>query len=73
MYVPLGSSEVGLLGNKFQSPCGISIHNFLTQGRNSDARLPDVPFPQGDGLITVKLRVSSGGVSVLICTTIAVR
>ena len=63
MYVPLGSSEVGLLGNKFQSPRGMPIHNFLTQGRNSDARLRDVPFPQRDGLITTKLRVSSGGVS----------
>ena len=40
MYTLLGSSEVGLLGSNFQPPCGISIHNLPTQGR-------DIPTLQG--------------------------
>lgn len=69
MYTPLGSSEVGLLGSNFQPPCGISIHNLPTRGRDNDTQWLEVPFPQAEGLITAKLWVSSGGASSLIIRT----
>ena len=69
MYTLLGSSEVGLLGSNFQPPCGISIHNLPTQGRDNDTQWLEVPFPQAEGLITAKLWVSSGGASSLVIRT----
>lgn len=69
MYTLLGSSEVGLLGSNFQSPCGISIHNLPTRSRDNDTQWLEVPFPQAEGLITAKLWVSSGGASSLVIRT----
>ena len=66
---PLGSSEVGLLGSKFQPPYGISIHNLPTQGRGNDTQWLEVPSPQAEGLITAKLWVSSGRASSLVIRT----